>query len=233
LPIQLFVSKKNKFQRLYAFGLLITNSLLPKAAITTMCVLTFVPKGEQNFILTNNRDEATARPKAIPPQAYQIGNTDVFMPKDALAGGTWIATSDNFTLCLLNGAFENHKHQPPYRQSRGTIIPAFFEKQNLNAFLEDFLFEGIENFTLIVIEHQSKLVLTEIRWDGERLFVGEKDAQMSHIWSSATLYNAQIRHEREQWFEQLLHQYPAGISADVLLDFHQNGVMAISKTICA
>ncbi|MDI9880036.1 NRDE family protein [Flectobacillus longus] len=188
-----------------------------------MCVLTFVPKGDQNFILTNNRDEANARPKAIPPQVYQIGSTNIYMPKDALAGGTWIATSENFTLCLLNGAFENHIHQPPYRQSRGTIIPAFFEKQNLTSFLNEYLFEGIENFTLIVIEHQKELFLTEIRWDGHQLFVAEKNAQESHIWSSATLYNAQIRHEREHWFEQLLNQYPAGISAEVLLDFHQNG----------
>jgi uncharacterized protein with NRDE domain len=99
-----------------------------------MCVLTFVPKGEQNFILTNNRDEATARPKAIPPQAYQIGNTDVFMPKDALAGGTWIATSDNFTLCLLNGAFENHKHQPPYDKVEEPLFLPFSKNKILMLF---------------------------------------------------------------------------------------------------
>jgi hypothetical protein len=28
---------------------------------------------------------------------------------------------------------------------------------------------------------------------------------------------------KENWFEQLLNQYPTGISAEILLDFHQNG----------
>ena len=90
-----------------------------------MCVLTFLPTINSGYILTNNRDEALARPKAIPPKKYNINGKQIYFPKDAQAGGTWIATSDDLTVCLLNGASENHIHNPPYRQSRGQLILDF------------------------------------------------------------------------------------------------------------
>jgi uncharacterized protein with NRDE domain len=73
-----------------------------------MCVLTFVPNTDFGYILTNNRDENSVRPKAIPPRKYKIGNSAIYFPKDAHAGGTWIAQNQSYTLCLLNGAFEKH-----------------------------------------------------------------------------------------------------------------------------
>ena len=50
-----------------------------------MCVLTFLPIANSGYILTNNRDEATARPKAIPPKKYNINGKQIYFPKDAQA----------------------------------------------------------------------------------------------------------------------------------------------------
>ncbi len=187
-----------------------------------MCVLTYLPK-QNGFFLTNNRDETLARPKAIPPKKYIINGKQVYFPKDAQAGGTWLATSDDFTLCLLNGAFEKHQSNPPYRQSRGQIILDFFQYDSIDAFLEAYNFEGIENFTLIIIQNiDDRVNIYEFRWDGERLYRAEKDSLLPHIWSSATLYSDEIRHQREQWFTTFQEQFPV-CSAEDVLNFHLNG----------
>jgi Transport and Golgi organisation 2 len=168
-----------------------------------MCTVTFFPKGDNGFILTSNRDEGILRPQAIAPKRYSIGNNVIVFPKDTAANGTWIATgSNNYTLCLLNGAFEKHLHQPPYRKSRGIMLLDFFEYSAVSDFISNYSFNNIEPFTLIIIHSESTLVLGELRWDGEQLFYVEKEVSKAHIWSSATLYKAETRKEREQWFDE-------------------------------
>ena len=187
-----------------------------------MCVLTFLPTINSGYILTNNRDESLARAKAIPPKKYNINGKQVFFPKDAEAGGTWIATSDDFTVCLLNGAFEKHIHKPPYRKSRGQVILDFFKFDTVNDFIENYAFDKIENFTLIVINHKNNLQICEFRWDGTQLHYSSKNPQESHIWSSSTLYSQQIRTEREHWFADFIEQNP-NFTREQVLDFHLHG----------
>ncbi|MES2517242.1 MAG: NRDE family protein [Bacteroidota bacterium] len=187
-----------------------------------MCVLTYIPIGNQGYILTNNRDEALARPKAIPPKKYVINGKQVFFPKDAQAGGTWLATSDDYTVCLLNGAFEKHQHKPPYRQSRGQIILDFFKFDTVDSFVTNYSFEGIENFTLVIVYHKEILKICEFRWDGERLHYTSKNPSEAHIWSSATLYPPEICIAREKWFADFREQNPT-FTREEVVDFHLNG----------
>lgn len=187
-----------------------------------MCVLTFLPTANSSYILTNNRDEALARPKAIPPKKYTINGKQIFFPKDAQAGGTWIATSDDYTICLLNGAFEKHIHKPPYRQSRGQIILDFFKFDTLDNFILNYSFENIENFTLVVIHHKELLKICEFRWDGTQLHYTSKNPEVAHIWSSATLYSQKISTEREQWFADFRKQTPK-CTREQVVDFHLHG----------
>ncbi|MFN3848794.1 MAG: NRDE family protein [Spirosomataceae bacterium] len=185
-----------------------------------MCVLTYIPTENNGFILTSNRDEAVSREPAIPPRKYHLHGQNVFFPKDPKGGGTWIASCGNFTLCLLNGGFEKHIPQPPYRQSRGKVILDFYEYQNVNEFVNQYLFDGIEPFTLIIIENIGDLIIHELRWDAHKIFVTPIDATQSHIWSSATLYSPKIRLQREQWFRDFLVERP---NRDSILDFHHFG----------
>lgn len=187
-----------------------------------MCVLTYIPTHNQGFIFTNNRDEAMARPKAIPPRKYIIGGKRVFFPKDAQANGTWIATSDDYTVCLLNGALEKHIHTPPYRQSRGQVILDFFKFDTVDNFAGNYNFEGIENFTLIIVHTKEHLQICEFRWDGKQLSYQSKDPSEAHIWSSCTLYPKEIQTERENWFADFLKQNHT-LSNEQVIDFHLHG----------
>ena len=187
-----------------------------------MCVLTFLPNGNSNYILTNNRDEALARPKAIPPKKYIIHDKQVFFPKDAQAGGTWMATSEDFTVCLLNGAFENHLPMPPYSQSRGKVILDFFKFDTVNDFISTYSFDKIENFTLVIVHHKELLKIREFRWDGTKLHYTSKNPKEAHIWSSATLYSQGIRTERGHWFTDFREQNP-NATREQVVNFHLNG----------
>ncbi len=188
-----------------------------------MCVLTYIPTNKYlGYIFTNNRDEAVARPKAIQPKKYIINGKSIFFPKDAQAGGTWMATSDNFTVCLLNGAFENHVHTPPYRQSRGQIILDFFKFDTVDNFISNYSFEGIENFTLVILCHKDFLKICEFRWDGTQLHYTSINPKEAHIWSSATLYPQEIRTAREQWFSDFREQNPH-LTREQVIDFHLHG----------
>ena len=187
-----------------------------------MCVLTFLPTANSGYILTNNRDEALARPKAIPPQKYVIDGKQIYFPKDAQAGGTWMATSDDFTICLLNGAFENHIHKPPYRQSRGQVILDFFKFETVDDFTSNYTFENIENFMLVIIHHKELLKICEFRWDGVRIHYSLKNPNKAHIWSSATLYSPKIRTEREHWFADFRQRNP-NFTREQVIDFHLHG----------
>jgi uncharacterized protein with NRDE domain len=187
-----------------------------------MCVLTYLPLTTEGFIFTHNRDESSLRPKAIYPKQYFVHNQLVIYPKDSKAGGTWVATSSEFSLCLLNGAFESHSPTPPYRQSRGQVILDFFGYHSFPDFLRNYDFNNIEPFTLIVMDTFNKYELTELRWDGKDVFINSKDNQKPHIWSSATLYNKQVRQAREGWFSEWI-QDNIDYSGEDILKFHHNG----------
>lgn len=183
-----------------------------------MCVLTYIPTANRGFILTSNRDEAIAREAATPPRKYTINGHHVFFPKDPRGGGTWIASSGQITLCLLNGGITKHVPQPPYRQSRGKVILDFFKFNTVKCFINDYNFTGIEPFTLIIIENINELIIHELKWDGKELFNKKIDTSKPRIWSSVTLYSPKIIEMREQWFADFLKQ---PLSTEKVLDFHQ------------
>lgn len=188
-----------------------------------MCTLTYIPIEDGSFILTSNRDESVFRLPALPPETYQHNGVSVMYPKDTQAGGTWVAISENsFTLCLLNGAFVRHKHEPPYKHSRGLVVTDFFNYNNVNRFLKGYDFNGLEPFTLVIIESKKESVIHEIRWDGSAHFYTTKDATSPQIWSSASLYDAEVIVEREKWFRHLL-QSNSDPTADEMLQFHHFG----------
>lgn len=182
-----------------------------------MCTVTYIPAGEKKF-LTSNRDEKKFRKKALPPRSYLHGDIRLIYPKDGEAGGSWIALNENGNIgVLLNGGFEKHVSKPPYRKSRGLVLLDIIKQTApTNDFLNINLF-AIEPFTIIIIE-QNKLV--ECRWTGDKKFCKELDALMPHIWSSATLYNGNVRKKRERWFKQWLNTKPSPDQDDIF-QFHQ------------
>ncbi len=187
-----------------------------------MCLLTYIPKPYGGFILSSNRDEHIGRPVAVPPQKYFINGQPVFYPKDPQAGGTWIGGNREYMLCLLNGGFEKHESKPPYRQSRGKIIPDFFAYSGLEKFISEYDFTDIEPFTLVVINTAGATSIDEIVWNGSDIFRQSICKDKPHLWSSATLYSPQIINERKKWFAYFLQQHQNPSNDDVL-HFHQFG----------
>lgn len=189
-----------------------------------MCTVSYIPqKADGGFVLTANRDEKFFRP-TIPPQIYRMGETNVCFPKDEKAGGSWIAASDHGRLCcLLNGAFVPHQKKSFYAQSRGTVLIElassnlkpldFFQKKNLT---------NIEPLTIITLEMQAGGTshFSEFIWDGSKKHFRELNPDEPSIWSSVTLYSAENRKLRRQWFDRFLKNRNGDLSPEQIFEFH-------------
>ena len=188
--------------------------------IASMCTVTYLPLGNNNFILTSNRDEAPLR-KTIPPKEYVENGITLTYPKDELAGGTWIGLSEKKRLvCLLNGGFVIHKRKAPYKMSRGIIVKKILSEENAVSFINDFNFEGIEPFTLVLVDWFVGLNTYELVWDGETKHFKEL-SQEPVIWSSSTLYTEEMKAQRKEWFANWLLNRNE-FSQEEILEFHQN-----------
>ncbi len=182
-----------------------------------MCTVTFIPV-KDGFFITSNRDEKKQRTRALPPATYQLDNIDLLFPRDADAGGTWIAVRDHANAAvLLNGAFVFHFSKPPYRRSRGLILLDILTAPDPVNFFIAMNLKNIEPFTLILFQDAK---LFECRWDGEQKHCSEPAVNKSHIWSSATLYNEAIHKKRETWFKDWLIRQDEPTQEDIF-NFHQ------------
>ena len=130
-----------------------------------MCTVTFIPMNNKIFI-THNRDEKSSRSKAIPPKQYTLNGYTLLFPRDSTAGGSWIASNKNGgAAVLLNGAFEKHQHQPPYRKSRGLAFLDIIAANDLYLSYQQTDLTGIEPFTVILWANNK---LYECRWNGTK-----------------------------------------------------------------
>lgn len=182
-----------------------------------MCTVTFIPVKDKYYI-TSNRDEKFSRQQALPPAVYTVNGAKIMFPKDANAGGTWIALHENGNAAvLLNGAFVKHIPQPSYKKSRGIIFLEIITAAIPSRYFSKINLEGIEPFTIILLENNN---LYECRWDATEKHCRQLKNYQPYIWSSATLYNAVIVKKREQWFAAFLNTNPTP-SQESILHFHQ------------
>ena len=185
-----------------------------------MCTVSFIPKGNGDFILTSNRDESPNR-NTIPPGIYELKGARLLFPKDEIAGGTWIGASDKKRLiCLLNGGFEAHVPNNNYRLSRGVIVKILLTVKDVVAEIDLINLNDIEPFTIILVEFSKDLKLYELVWDGKNKYFSEKELNPI-IWSSSLLYSKEIKLKREKWFSEFIEN---NINAhkNNILSFHKN-----------
>lgn len=184
-----------------------------------MCTVTYIPLQSGTFVFTSNRDESPKRSPDRISTELRAGQQLLF-PKDTMAGGTWIAVSNAQRLaCVLNGAFVRHRHSPPYRMSRGVMLLKYFEFDDWKDFVSGFSFEGIEPFTMLIVENGQPI---EIRWDGVVLHQKVLDPYKPAIWSSATLYDPEIQNRRRGWFDEWILRHP-NPTAPEIFHFHLHG----------
>ena len=184
-----------------------------------MCTVTFIPQSSNGFILSSNRDEAPGR-NTLTPQIYRVNETELIFPKDEVAGGTWIGVSEKQRLiCLLNGGFTAHQRKDTYRMSRGVIVTDLLTANNAQQKIKSFNFQGIEPFTIILLDWSRDLRINELVWDGSQVHYAEKPLA-PQIWSSSLLYSEEVKKKRESWFSEFLldHMSP---SEEEILHFHK------------
>jgi hypothetical protein len=183
-----------------------------------MCTVTYVPLSERDFILTSSRDVPFSREKADFPKKEENNGIKLWYPKDGKAGGTWIGTSSkNRLICLLNGGFEYHTSRANYRKSRGLIVKELLKSDDIKIALEEVDLVDIEQFTLIVVDWNDSLKLMEFVWDGSQKHLKEMPQEF-HIWSSSTLYDAEVKKLRKDWFKDW--QQKNDQSQKSILEFH-------------
>lgn len=182
-----------------------------------MCTVSFV-QANGKTIITSNRDEKVLREPAVEPMNYLINNKIVVFPKDQKAGGTWYAINeDGVVLVLLNGASEKHQLKKSYRKSRGLIVLDMIATNSPISEWKTIDLSGIEPFTLVLFQEEK---LYQLRWNEinkETVFL---DASQNHIWSSSTLYSAELRQKRAQWFSAFM-EINTEVSSKELFHFHR------------
>ncbi len=183
-----------------------------------MCTVSIFPIGENDFILTSNRDEAPNR-ISLPPQQYAVDSIQMLFPKDKLAGGTWIGISEiKRVICLLNGGFEKHNRASSYRQSRGVVVKDLMASEEISKAVDDYDLNGVEPFTLVIADWIFKLKFFELVWDGHKKYFKELPLE-PHVWSSSTLYTKTMQEARDDWFRTFISQKK--VNATSLLNFHK------------
>jgi len=185
-----------------------------------MCTVTYLPLGNNDFILTSNRDEQPTR-ETIEPKEYIEDGVALTYPKDKLAGGTWIGlSSKNRLVCLLNGGFESYEREASYKMSRGIIVKAILKSNDFITYINGFDFIGIEPFTIVLVDWNADLKTYELVWDGKQQHFSELN-QEPKIWSSSTLYHQKDKELRKVWFNKWLENNQR-FTQENILKFHHN-----------
>ncbi len=188
-----------------------------------MCTVTYLPLPNNNFILTSNRDETPLR-KTIPPKRYVENGVALTYPKDELAGGTWIGTSNkNRLVCLLNGAFKKHNRKSNYKMSRGIVVKNILSANDAVSYIHDFNFDDIEPFTIVLVDWNHQLETYEFVWDGQTKHF-TKLGQEPRIWSSSPLYTDEMKQLRKDWFGIWLAENTE-FTQEKILEFHKNDAL--------
>jgi len=183
-----------------------------------MCTVTYIVQGANKYF-TSNRDENKLRPVAAMPQTIDWNGKNLTFPKDPHAGGSWFAVAENGTIgILLNGAFEKHVPDYPYRKSRGLLLLELVAEDSVPHFVEKYDFTGIEPFTIVLFRNEQ---LFEFRWDGHRKFRTQLSVDKNQIWSSSTLYDAAAIKKREALFKNFTSTHTK-VNAELLHNFHSN-----------
>lgn len=185
-----------------------------------MCTVTYLPLGNDDFILTSNRDESPIR-KTLAPEDYLENEVLIRYPKDELAGGTWIGLSEQKRLiCLLNGGFTSYKRAATYRLSRGIIVKELLSAPDAILSIHNLNLEGVEPFTIVLVDWRKGLDTFELVWDGAQKHF-KKLAQEPAIWSSSTLYTPEEKKLRQSWFKNWLEKQDK-FSKEQIISFHQD-----------
>ena len=181
-----------------------------------MCTVSFVPNNEE-YIFTFSRDENMNRTTPVFDAVKKLEHKNMYYAKDVKAGGSWFVVDDKGNLAMLfNGAFVKHAKAMHYSKSRGVILLELFANSDcLLAFMQ-YNFVKVEPFSVILFQ---KNKLYRLVWDGAATTTIELSKNVTHIFSSATLYSTTIAESRSNWLKDYMEKNTP-INKDVIFNFH-------------
>ena len=164
-----------------------------------MCTLTYVPQANGGLI-TSNRDEMISRNSSLLIQK-NIGEMKLLMPVDPQSKGTWIGASKRAIAVLLNGGDTTYNFSEySDKESRGNLIPWFFESNCNSEFYNSKSLSNFAPFTLVMFIQGKETIINELVWSGEHSEHRIHSADTPQIWSSSTLYSNDIKRIKRQLF---------------------------------
>ncbi len=188
-----------------------------------MCTVSFVPGlAGGGFVLATNRDESHRRGPARPPSVFERAGRRIIAPRDADAGGTWVAGDDHgHVLCLLNG--DGPGASPPRADapSRGLLVLELMHDPRpaaVRAWLEQRAASDELNyraFKLLVAapgEGHQPAGVARIDWDGATLSGCELDGASVAI--SSTFEREAVSHRRSVAFADFVRGLNATAEGD-------------------
>lgn len=168
-----------------------------------MCTVAFISYHNKLYF-ASLRDENPCRERASVPIYRQSNGIRYLAPVDPLGGGTWVGINEiGNIVILLNGGFDNHLKNGVYAKSRGVIVVDMLGSYQPISKWDMMDLQNIEPFTLIVWAEEN---LFRLVWDGQQKHKIHLSQDTAHIWSSATLYNASARNQREKLFKEWVEE---------------------------
>lgn len=175
-----------------------------------MCIISVFTSENEDFILTQNRDESYLRPTSDEIISNEIHNQIYFGPQDQVSGGTWLYYSEQYICCVLNGEYKKHSHNPPYKMSRGLLILEVLKYPSIQTFINEIDLKGIEPFTLLIIDRKSKEKIILV-WDETTKHIEDLTFVNEIIRSSSPLYTCAEKEFHKSEISSLKNKTPSEI----------------------
>lgn len=113
-----------------------------------------------------------------------------------------------------------HIPKKTYRLSRGVIVKNLLTVEDAISEINNLDLNGVEPFTIILVEFENGLNLFELVWDGTIKHFAEKEL-IPIIWSSSLLYSKEVKQKREKWFSDFMEEFENPDDNHILF-FHKN-----------
>lgn len=188
-----------------------------------MCIVSVVVNQGRQAIVTFNRDEDPSRPFREP--AFIEDAAGVFCPLDLLAGGTWIGKNKDYIMFLQNGGTKRHKRQPPYGQSRGTLIMELLKGISTEHIFDCLHAIKTEPFTLCTLDLHS-LSLEKCVYEDEAMTRTQITSLHEHFFinCSSTLYTDDAKSIIAKEFRNV-----DTTDAQAILEFHRQHAIGMPE----
>ena len=204
-----------------------------------MCTLTVIARRAGGYRLVMTRDELRTRVAGQPPRADSVGGRRFVAPRDAQAGGSWIASDEaGRTLCLLNGdAIAPDWRESMDLRSRGELLLELVAQPDRDALEGELLRRlaagalRVRPFQLIAVERDG-VAITRWRFDGRALVVDS--ARPPWIATSNGFDPLGVAQARAEQFRRWWSNFaPGEPSQDDQLELHRTHVGAPNDSALA